>query len=81
MILDIRHFLRREDTKLNACQGYIVVRKLQVLERERAACKKELQRLLLLKTSIRQAIKEADEFDYVEYKNREIVNVREYLFG
>ena len=81
MILDIRHFLRREDTKLNACQGYIVVKKLQVLERERAACKKELQRLLLLKTSVRQAIKEADEFDYVEYKNREIINVREYLFG
>lgn len=81
MILDIRHFLRREDTKLNACQGYIVVKKLQTLERERAACKKELQRLLLLKTSVRQAIKEADKFDYVEYKNREIVNVREYLFG
>lgn len=81
MILDIRHFLRREDTKLNACQGYIVVKKLQTLERERAACKKELQRLLLLKTSVRQAIKEADKFDYVDYKNREIVNVREYLFG
>lgn len=81
MILDIRHFLRREDTKLNACQGYIVVKKLQTLERERAACKKELQRLLLLKTSVRQAIKESDEFDYVEYKNREIVDVREYLFG
>lgn len=25
--------------------------------------------------------KEADEFDYVKYKNREIINVREYLFG
>ena len=37
MILDIRHWLRHENTKLNVCQGYQVVKKLQDIERARKA--------------------------------------------
>lgn len=40
MILDIRHWLRNENTKLNVCQGYQVVKKIQDIERVRETCKK-----------------------------------------
>ena len=54
MILDIRHWLRDENTKLNVCQGYQVVKKLQDIERARAACKKELQRVSALRNNVRK---------------------------
>lgn len=81
MILDIRHYLRNKDTKLNACQGWKVMVKLQKIERERADCKKELQRVAMLKSSIKKAVKESEQFEYDEYKNREIENVAEYIFA
>lgn len=81
MILDIRHYLRNKDTKLNACQGWKVMVKLQKIERERADCKKELQRVAMLKNSIKKAVKESEQFEYDEYKNREIENVAEYIFS
>ncbi len=55
--------------------------KLQNIERERAECKKELQRVAMLKSSIKKAVKESEQFEYDEYKNREIENVAEYIFS
>lgn len=81
MILDIRHWLRDQNTKLNACQGYQAMKKLQDIERERATCKKELQRVAILRGNIRKACNKAENFEYEEYKYRQIEDVRAFLFG
>lgn len=81
MILDIRHWLRDEKTKLNACQGYQAMKKLQDIERERVACKKELQRVAILRGDIRKACNEAENFEHKEYKYRQIENMEEFLFS
>ena len=80
IILDIRHWLRDENTKLNAYQGWKTMNVMQELERKRAACKKELQRVVILKGSLRNACKKSENFEYEEYKNREIENVAEFIF-
>ena len=80
MILDIRHWLRDENTKLNVCQGYQVVKRLQDIERERASCKKELQRVTMLRDAVKKACRESVSFEYNEYKNRQIEDVRAFIF-
>lgn len=35
----------------------------------------------MLKSSIKKAVKESEQFEYDEYKNREIENVAEYIFS
>ena len=81
MILDIRHWLRDQNTKLNACQGYQAMKKLQDIERERAVCKKELQRVAILRGNIRKACNKAENFEYEEYKYRQIEDVGVFIFG
>ena len=81
MILDIRHWLRHENTKLNVCQGYQVVKKLQDIERAREACKKELQRVTALRNTVRKACQESVSFEYEDYKNRQIDDVRTFIFA
>lgn len=81
MILDIRHWLRDKKTKLNACQGYQAMKKLQDIERERVDCKKELQRVAMLRGSIRKACNESVNFEHEEYKYKQIKNMEEFLFG
>ena len=80
MILDIRHWLRDENTKLNVCQGYKAVKRLQDIERARAACKKELQRVLLLRKAVNRACQDSVNFEYDEYKKRQIQDVRAFIF-
>ena len=81
MILDIRHWLRHENTKLNVYQGYQVVMKLQDIERAREACKKELQRVTALRNTVRKACQESVSFEYEDYKNRQIDDVRAFIFA
>ena len=81
MILDIRHWRRNENTKLNVCQGYQVVKKLQDIERAREACKKELQRVTALRNTVRKACQESVSFEYEDYKNRQIDDVRAFIFA
>lgn len=81
IILDIRHWLRDENTKLNACQGYQVMKKLQDIERKRVECKKELQRVAILRGNIRKACNKAENFEYEEYKYRQIEDVSVFIFG
>ena len=81
MILDIRHWLRHENTKLNVYQGYQVVKKLQDIERAREACKKELQRVTALRNTVRKACQESVSFEYEDYKNRQIDDVRAFIFA
>lgn len=81
MILDIRHWLRDKKTKLNACRGYQAMKKLQDIERERVDCKKELQRVAMLRGSIRKACNESVNFEHEEYKYKQIKNMEEFLFG
>ena len=80
-IQDIRHFIRDEHTKLNAYQGYQVFAKMQELERKRVSVKKELQRYAYLRARINKAVRYFEDFEYEEYKNREIEDVRAFLFG
>ena len=81
MILDIRHWLRNENTKLNVCQGYQVVKKIQDIERARETCKKELQRVTALRNAVRKACQESVSFEYEDYKNRQIDDVRAFIFA
>ena len=81
MILDIRHWLRDENTKLNVCQGYQVVKKIQDIERARETCKKELQRVTALRNAVRKACQESVSFEYEDYKNRQIDDVRAFIFA
>ena len=67
--------------KLNVCQGYQVVKKLQDIERARAACKKELQRVSALRNNVRKACQESVSFEYEDYKNRQIDDVRTFIFA
>jgi len=81
MILDIRHWLRDDNTKLNVCQGYQVVKKIQDIERARETCKKELQRVTALRNAVRKACQESVSFEYEDYKNRQIDDVRTFIFA
>ncbi len=79
MILDIRHYIRDETTKVNACLGYKIFKALQDIERKRAECKKELQRIMMLKNKLEKALIDAKDFDYEPYKYREIYDINEYI--
>lgn len=67
--------------KLNVCQGYKVMKRLQDIERARAACKKELQRVMLLREGVNKACLDSVSFEYDEYKNRQIEDVWTFIFG
>ena len=79
IILDIRHYIRNEDTRLNACQAAKVLYKLQQIERSRADVKRELNRIELINRSVENAISDADKFEYNEYKPRSIKNMDEFI--
>lgn len=78
-ILDIRHYIRDESTRLNACQAANVLYRLQRIERKRAEVKCELQRIGQIFDSIDGAINVANEFHYTPYKPRVIENMDEFL--
>lgn len=75
MLSDIRHYIRDENTSLNACMGYKAFRSMQDLERKRADVKRELRRLTILKQNVEKAIEEAKEFKFEPYQNRVIEDV------
>ena len=79
VILDLRHYIRNEDTRLNACQAAKILFKLQKIERNRADIKREIQRIDLINNSVENAITEADKFEYEEYKPRCIKDMDEFL--
>ena len=79
VILDIRHYIRDENTRLNACQAANVLYRLQRIERKRAEVKCELQRINQVFDAINTAISKADDFSYVPYKPRVIENMDEFL--
>ena len=45
VILDIRHYIRDNNTRLDACRAAKTLYKLQKIERDRADIKRELQRI------------------------------------
>ena len=65
--------------KANACMGYKIFKRLQEVERKRANCKKELQRLVKLQSGIQNAITESENFEYEPYRNRIIENMLEFI--
>ena len=54
---------------------------MQELERKRVSVKKELQRYAYLRARINKAVRYFEDFEYEEYKNREIEDVRAFLFS
>ena len=79
MILDIRHYIRDENTSVNACMGFKIFKRLQSVERKRVICKKELQRLLKLQAGIQTSITESENFEYEPYRNRIVTNMLEFI--
>ena len=79
IILDLRHYIRNENTKLNASWGYKIAKSLQIVERKRVECKKEYQRLVALREGILKAIEDSQTFEYEPYKNRVIEDVFEFV--
>ena len=78
-ILDIRHYIRDENTKLNACQAAKVLYKLQQIERNRADVKREIARINLIQDTIDSTINNADNFEYAPYKPRVIEDMDKFL--
>lgn len=79
VILDIRHYIRDESTRLNACQAANVLYRLQRIERKRVEVKRELQRIDYVFSTISSAISNADKFHYEPYKPRVIQDMEEFL--
>lgn len=79
MILDIRHYIRDENTNVSACMGFKIFKRLQSVERKRVICKKELQRLLKLQAGIQTSITESENFEYEPYRNRIVTNMLEFI--
>ena len=79
IILDIRHYIRDENTRLNACQAANVLYRLQRIERKRAEVKCELKRIYQVFDSIDNAISVANEFHYTPYKPRVIEDMDEFM--
>lgn len=79
VILDIRHYIRDENTRLNACQAANVLYRLQRIERKRAEVKCELKRIYQVFDSIDNAISIANEFHYTPYKPRVIDDMDEFM--
>ena len=79
VILDIRHYIRDNNTRLDACRAAKILYKLQKIERDRADIKRELQRIELITNAVDTAISEADSFKYEEYRPRSIKNMDEFL--
>ena len=79
IILDLRHYIRDENTKANACWGYMVFKAMQDAERQRVERKKEYQRILLLKTNLEKSITTTQEFEYEPYKYRVISDIEQYI--
>lgn len=78
-ILDIRHYIRDENTRLNACQAAKVLYKLQQIERSRADVKREIARINLIQDTIDSTINNADNFEYAPYKPRVIEDMDKFL--
>ena len=78
-ILDIRHYIRDTNTKLNACQAAKVLYKLQQIERCRADVKREIARINLIQDTIDSTINNADNFEYAPYKPRVIEDMDNFL--
>ena len=79
VILDIRHYIRDENTRLNACQAAKVLYKLQQIERSRADVKREIARINLIQDTIDSTINNADNFEYAPYKPRVIEDMDKFL--
>ena len=79
MLSDVHHYIRNENTKLNACMGYKAFKAIQDLERKRAEAKRELRRFTLLKQGVEKAVEDANAFVYEPYQNRVIEDVAEYI--
>ena len=79
VILDIRHYIRNENTRLNACQAAKVLYKLQQIERSRADVKREIARINLIQDTIDSTINNADNFEYAPYKPRVIEDMDNFL--
>lgn len=79
VILDIRHYIRDENTRLNACQAANVLYRLQRIERKRAEVKCELKRIGQVIDTFTDAINVAKTFEYAPYKPRVIKDMDEFL--
>lgn len=79
VILDIRHYIRDENTKLNACQAAKVLYKLQQVERSRSDVKREIARINLIQDTIDSTINNADNFEYAPYKPRVVEDMGKFL--
>ena len=81
MILDIRHYIRDKDTKLNTVYGYKVIKLMQEIERKRLDCKYEIARIEQLKSRLTTDLNKFDKFEFEPYKPRVITNIDDYLNG
>lgn len=81
MILDIRHYIRNKNTKLNTVYGYKIIKLMQDIERKRLDCKYEIARIEQLKSRLVTDLNKFDKFEFEEYKPRVITNIDDYING
>lgn len=79
VILDIRHYIRDENTKLNACQGYKVFKMLQEIERERLSVKTEIAKINEALTNMQQTDSKVRNFTFPPYNPRAVQDIGAYF--
>ena len=79
VILDIRHYIRDENTILNACQGYKVFKMLQEIERERLSVKTEIAKINEALTDMKQTDNKIRNFTFPPYNPRAVQDIGAYF--
>ena len=81
VILDIRHYIRNDNTKVNACYGYKIFQLLQLVERKRISCKEEIIRLNKFQYKFDNLLGSVSTFSLEPYKPRVLNDIENYISG
>lgn len=80
-ILDIRHYIRNDNTKVNACYGYKIFQLLQLVERKRISCKEEIIKLNKFQHKFDNLLGSVSTFSLEPYKPRVLNDIENYISG
>lgn len=81
VILDIRHYIRNDNTKVNACYGYKIFQLLQLVERKRISCKEEIIKLNKFQHKFDNLLGSVSTFSLEPYKPRVLNDIENYISG
>lgn len=78
-ILDLRHYIRDDGTRLNAYQGYMIFKNLQQMERNRVAIKIEIGKINNVIEGIQALEIKTKDFHFEPYKPRVVKDSSRFI--